>query len=157
MIVSNYSYGQVDSRSQSIGIIELKVNASLSEVKSTLLDIEEYGELHPLIKSVSALGSDHYLINEKPYRFIPLNVMYQAFITKSTENAIDYGFSKVLFFMPAFFYQLSSDDDQTTQIHLMIQIDGGPRIGRKILINKMIKAQKQLWLALEQSRMQNEG
>jgi len=128
-----------------------KINTDLNFIKNILIDLNLYGELHPLIKSVhkvnvTAKNYEEYLIKERPYRWIPITIKYTAQLS-SKENEEDYKILGIPFTKAYIKYTLNKISDKETDVKFRLQLDGKP-IGKRILLNKMIKAQNKLMKAM---------
>jgi len=126
---------------------EYMIRRRLDEVTSIFTDLRLYGDYHPLIRSVDLVqnrsgGSKMFLIHERPFHWLPINIQYAAEIT-ALENIIDYNISKVPLLRPSIRYELRSKSEKLTLITFNLKVEGFP-IVRNILLSKMIKAQDAL-------------
>jgi len=123
-----------------------RLKGKISNVKKILTNLEFYGKLHPLIKSVEIINNkttecDEYIISEKPYSWIPIQIKYSAKV-KSFENKIEYKIEGLPFSTSKITYKLNQLPEEI-QLKFQLVIEG-KLIGKSILLKKMIKAQNEL-------------
>jgi len=128
-----------------------KLNGEINKVREILQNLKYYGELHPLIKSVEKMevdtdGNKEFLIRERPYKWIPITIVYSAEV-KCNENTVEYIIKGIPLAKPLIKYDLVelSKGDIDLNFELIIE---GLLPGKSILLNKMVKAQDQLMASI---------
>lgn len=121
-----------------------KVKASIETVKKYLIDLNYFGEFHPLIvrvdeKEISSIDYKEYNVLEKPFLWLPIQISYSARVRHSGES-ISYEITGIPFTEMNINYTLSEKSESEVDIHFNLVL-GGMFMGKKILANKMISAQ----------------
>jgi len=132
---------------------EYSLAGNQKEVQNLLMNLEYYGELHPLIKSVESLEDaskeyEEYLIRERPFAWIPFTVQYWAQV-KLDKATIEYKIIGLPFTTARIRYNWSPIAEKETEVIFKLQIEG-PWIVEKLLGYKMVDAQDQLMKSINQ-------
>lgn len=123
------------------------VQKKLEKLVDIFSDLEKFGALNPLIYKVEKLGAEQnerlFRIYERPYRWLPITVKYKARVILQAAHNVEYQITELPFTTANFVYRFSKESVDRTMIELRIQINS-KLIGKKILMNKMIKAQDKI-------------
>lgn len=118
------------------------LNTKLSQVQFNLVDLHRFGALHPLIDGVQEIGRQTnvatYRVRERPFRFFPLRISYQA---KVHPDGPRFEITGLPFMEATFVYALKPFGPSKTDVSLNIEISGAISPIRKILSRKMMDAQ----------------
>ncbi len=123
-----------------------EVSLSHEECADILLDMNRFGDYHPLINRVTLdkKKENTYSVRERPFNWLPLNIFYKARIEKLDSFHIQFYITKLGWYKPVFEYTLSSIDQNTTKIKCRVSIaERGP--GRNYLLKRMFQSQDELW------------
>lgn len=129
-----------------------RIAGTISDVQHFLIDLHQYGRIHPLINGIEKIDSStseiaNYKITERPFNWLPINIQYFASV-KSNENAVDYEITGIPFTQGWIHYDLTSLKDEIVEISFNLKITGNWP-GKKLLKQKMVKAQDHLMEAIK--------
>lgn len=128
------------------------LSASIDTVKQALIDLHQYGQLHPLINGVEKIHSPiqeitNYKITEQPFSWLPINIQYFAAV-KFSEREVSYEITGIPLTQAWIAYDLK--ELKTTEVEISFNLKiAGFLPGKKILQYKMVKAQDELMEAME--------
>lgn len=123
------------------------INGSADQLIAILKDLEHYGRLHPLIRSVKPVDQDSshldkFKIKERPFKKLPVTIKYFASV-ESSDSEVNYQLSGIPFTKGHIQYSIIPISSKETQLKFFLQIDNKV-FGKKILLKKMIAAQNEL-------------
>ena len=127
------------------------IEGKSEKIAERLKDLEHYGRLHPLIRSVEKLSSSNqgqlYRIIERPFSWIPINIQYKALV-KTTRDEIEYAISELPLTQAFITYTLAQESELVTKIQFHLKIKSRAT-GKRFLLNKVVHAQDQLMHSLQ--------
>lgn len=127
---------------------QYSINKPIDKVQAILSNLKSFAEIHPLILAVYPLDNyNSYTIKEKPYPWLPIKVNYKARVSTNA-NEIVYEISELPLTTATIKYQLYQEIGESTIIDFHLQVNS-KMLGKKILVNKMMKAQDAVMEALE--------
>lgn len=130
------------------------INSGLSNIKALLLDLQQYGAVHPLIIQVDKTEQSYkYKIIEKPYPIVPIKINYHVLVSQE-EDRIRYDLEGIPFFQVHITYllhEVKAVPVNKTVIDFSVEVIG-KIMGKRILARKILKAQYGLWQRYEEQK-----
>ncbi len=127
-----------------------KINHPIDHVHDVIFDLKKFGHYHPLIVDVEELAQCHFRVKEKPFSSLPFVMHYEAKAEGVDEKNIRYKVTGIPLHKPELYFSLQKLSENKTQVDVSIYfLNKG--IGQKILKKKMMKAQQELWAAVNES------
>jgi len=122
------------------------VEASTKDVQDLFINLEAFGQAHPLITDVSCLNTNsycyQYAITEKPFSWLPFIINYEAeILNPDYRKKVVYTITKIPWMQPTINYQFQVLENGSTSIEVNILIEGS-WLWRRTLGMKMMKAQR---------------
>jgi hypothetical protein len=128
--------------------ITFHVFGSFDKIYNSFADLEIFGDLHPLIVKVNkSLQLDEniaeYDIMEQPFTWLPFKIKYKSLV-RTTDNKVEYNVFDLPFTKGTIVYNFTEIESKNcTEIIFNLHLES-KLLGRKILLNKMLKAQIKL-------------
>ena len=127
---------------------DFTIQKNVAEVQAFYLDLEAFGEIHPLIKNVECLVDYSqcykFKVIEKPFNWLPFKINYIAGIENPIYlQKVTYSLSEIPFLTPTINYYLEDVNQLETRMNIEIEVHGS-WIFRRYLAKKIMKAQQHI-------------